>query len=155
MPMLDSGIKIEVSKDIAITGTTIKPLSEVTEWTVLKDCTAMPALMQPSSKISTDYIGDDFTSEMLGKKVITGLDFTFAYDGGKEGCQFRMLADYDDNNERHWLRVTYPDGTSFSMIVDFEVTLVPPTASGEIDFTVSVTPSRNGTSSMIIISYPS
>lgn len=147
MAMIDIGLKIEIAKAAGKT-------APVPEWIQLKDCTAMPALIQPSSKITTDFIGDEFTGEMLGKRAITGLDFTFAYDGGKTGSQFRVLSDMDDNNEQRWLRVTYPDGTKFEILVEAEVTLVPPTPSGEIDYTLSVTPVRNDIGELIIVVYP-
>lgn len=135
MPMIDVGIKIEIATAAGET----KP---VAAWKELKNCTAMPALIQPSTKIATDYIGDEFTGEMLGKRAITGLDFTFAFDSSATGSQFRFLADADDNNEKHYLRVTYPDGTKFEMLVECEVTLVAPAPSAEVDYTLSVTPVR-------------
>lgn len=145
--MIDVGMKIEIAK---ASGTT----APVAEWVELKDCSAMPALIQPSTKITTDFIGDEFTGEMLGKRAVTGLDFTFAYDGGAEGKQFRTLSDMDDNNEQHWMRVTYPDGTKFELLVECEVTLVAPTPSGEIDYTLSVTPVRHALGDLIIVVYP-
>lgn len=147
MAMIDVGMKIEIAK---ASGTT----APVAEWVELKDCSAMPALIQPSTKITTDFIGDEFTGEMLGKRAVTGLDFTFAYDGGAEGKQFRILSDMDDNNEQHWMRVTYPDGTKFELLVECEVTLVAPTPSGEIDYTLSVTPVRHALGDLIIVVYP-
>nr|DAH56651.1 MAG TPA: tail tube protein [Caudoviricetes sp.] len=135
MPMIDVGIKIEMS-------TAAGEVKPVAAWRELKNCTAMPALIQPSSKIATDFIGDQYTGEMLGKRAITGLDFTFAFDGSAEGSQFRFLSDADDNNEKHFLRVTYPDGTKFELLVECEVTLVAPAPSAEIDYTLSVTPVR-------------
>lgn len=145
--MIDVGIKIEIA---AAAGTT----APVASWIQLKDCTTMPALIQPSTKIATDFIGDEFTGEMLGKRSVTGLDFVFAYDGGLSGSQFRTLSDIDDNNEQRWFRVTYPDGTKFEMLVECEVTLVAPTPSGEIDYTLSVTPCRNAIGELIIVVYP-
>lgn len=136
MPMIDTGITIELAKAAGAT----KP---TTGWYTLKDCTAMPALIQPSSKIATDFIGDEFTGEMLGKRAITGLDFTFAFDGSSATDQFRILCDIDDGNEQHYLRVTYPDGTKFELLVECEVTLVAPAPSAEIDYTLSVTPVRS------------
>lgn len=147
MAMIDVGMKIEIAK---AAGTT----APVAQWVELKDCSAMPALIQPSTKITTDFIGDEFTGEMLGKRAVTGLDFTFAYDGGAEGKQFRTLSDMDDNNEQHWMRVTYPDGTKFELLVECEVTLVAPTPSGEIDYTLSVTPVRHALGDLIIVVYP-
>lgn len=147
MAMIDVGMKIEIAK---APGTT----APVAQWLELKDCSAMPALIQPSTKITTDFIGDEFTGEMLGKRAVTGLDFTFAYDGGAEGKQFRTLSDMDDNNEQHWMRVTYPDGTKFELLVECEVTLVAPTPSGEIDYTLSVTPVRHALGDLIIVVYP-
>lgn len=145
--MIDTGIKIEIASAAGST-------APVVAWNVLKDCVAMPALIQPSSKIATDFIGDQFTGEMLGKRAITGLDFTFAYDGGGEGKQFRILSDIDDNDENRWLRITYPDGTKFELLVACEVTLVPPTPSGEIDYTLAVTPVRNTIGELILVVYP-
>lgn len=147
MAMIDVGMKIEIAK---ASGTT----TPVAQWVELKDCSAMPALIQPSTKITTDFIGDEFTGEMLGKRAVTGLDFTFAYDGGAEGKQFRTLSDMDDNNEQHWMRVTYPDGTKFELLVECEVTLVAPTPSGEIDYTLSVTPVRHTLGDLIMVIYP-
>lgn len=138
MPMIDIGIVIEMSTTAAAS-TEVKPAA----WTKLKDCTAMPALIQPSGKIATDFIGDAYTGEMLGKKALTGLNFTFAFDSSAEGSQYRFLADIDDSNESHYLRVTYPDGTQFEMLVECEVSLVAPTPSGEIDYTLSVIPKRS------------
>lgn len=151
MSMIDVGLKIEIAS-APFTGTTEPIQSD--GWLKLKDCTAMPALIQPSSKIPTDFIGDEFTGEMLGKRAITGLDFTFAYDGGAATDQFRLLSDMDDNNEKHWMKVTYPDGTIFELLVECEVTLVPPTPSGEIDYTLSATPCRNDIGELIIVTYP-
>lgn len=138
MPMIDVGIVIEMSTSAAAS-TEVKPQA----WTQLKDCTAMPALIQPSGKIATDFIGDAYTGEMLGKKALTGLDFTFAFDGSASGTQFRFLSDIDDDDEKHYLRITYPDGTKFEMLVECEVSLVAPTPSGEIDYTLSVIPKRS------------
>ena len=145
--MIDIGMKIEIAEAAGST-------YPVTSWRQLKDCTAMPALIQPSTKIATDYIGDEFTGEILGKRAITGLDFTFAYDGGAPGYQFRVLSDMDDNNEQHWLRITYPDGTKFLILVECEVTLVAPTPSGELTYTLSVTPARNTIGELVIVVYP-
>ena len=61
MPMIDIGIEISIA---TASGTTVP----VAAWTKLNDVVSMPALIQPSSKIATDFIGDDFVSEMLGKK---------------------------------------------------------------------------------------
>lgn len=142
--MIDIGIKIEMA---VASGET----APVASWRELKNCTVMPALLQPSAKIATDYIGDEYTSEILGKKAITGLDFTFAFDGSKGAVtsptakpadQFRFLCDIDDDNERHFLRVTYPDGTKFEMLVECEVTTPAPAPSAEILYTLSVTPCR-------------
>ena len=147
MSMIDVGLKIEIAE---AAGTT----TPVASWRQLKDCSAMPALIQPSTKIATDYIGDEFTGEMLGKRAITGLDFTFAYDGGASGTQYRFLSDADDNNEVHWMRITYPDGTKFELLVECEVTLVAPTPSGELDYTLSVTPHRNSIGELILVIFP-
>ena len=147
MSMIDVGLKIEIA-------TAVGDRVPVTSWRQLTNCKAMPALIQPSSKIPTDYIGDLFTGELLGKRAITGLDFTFAYDGGGEGKQFRFLADADDNNEIRWMRITYPDGTKFALLVECEVTLVPPTPSGELEYTLSATPKRNNIGDLILIIYP-
>ena len=134
MPMIDIGLKIEISS--AQSGTTLSTLT----WTKLKDCTAVPALVQPSAKIATDFVGDEFTSEILGKKGITGLDFTFAYDGTGTNDQYKKLSDMDKAGTQHWLRVTYPDGTKFEMLVNVEVSLVAVSPSAELDYTMSVTP---------------
>lgn len=147
MSMIDVGMKIEIAEAAGES-------TPVTSWRQLKDCSAMPALIQPSTKIATDYIGDEFTGEMLGKRAITGLDFTFAYDGGKTGTQYRFLSDADDNNEVHWMRITYPDGTKFELLVECEVTLVAPTPSGELDYTLSVTPHRNTIGELILVVFP-
>ena len=142
--MIDVGIKIEIA-------TAAGETAPVAGWRQLKNCTLMPALLQPSSKIPTDYIGDEYTSEILGKKAITGLDFTFAFDGSKGAVssptprpadQFRFLCDIDDNGEKHFLRVTYPDGTKFELLVECEVTTPAPAPSAEITYTLSVTPCR-------------
>lgn len=137
MPMIDIGMKISYC---SAAGTT-KPSSNMVQ---LKDCTAVPALVQPSSKIATDFIGDDYTSEILGKKSITGLDFTFAYDGtdASKSHQYKDLAALDDAGTQHWFVVEYPDGTKFEMLVEFEVSLVAVTPSSELDYTVSVVPVR-------------
>lgn len=155
MAMIDVGIELEISTEID--STTGKPIA----WRLLKDCSAMPALIQPSAKVATNFIGDEFTGEMLGKRAIVGLDFTFAYDGGKTGSQFRLLSDFDDNNIRQFLRVTYPSaqgearGTIFELFVECEVTLVPPTPSGQLEYTLSVTPHRNSLlSDLIEVVYP-
>lgn len=147
MAMIDVGLKIEIATN---SGSAVPVL----DWTQLKDCTAMPSLIQPSAKIATDFIGDEFTGEMLGKRAVTGLDFTFAYDGGSEAKQFRLLSDMDDNNEQHWLKITYPDGTKFELLVECEVTLVAPSPSGEIDYTLSVTPVRQNVGELILVVYP-
>lgn len=147
MAMIDVGLTIEVATAAGST-------APVAAWTTLKDCLTMPALIQPSTKIATDYIGDEFTGEMLGKRAITGLDYTFAYDGGGADKQFRKLSDMDDKNEQHWVRVTYPDGTKFEYLADFEVTLIAPTPSGQIQYTMSTTPVRNTVGELIIVVYP-
>ena len=149
MPMIDIGLKIEIATAAGDT----KP---VAAWTQLKDCTAMPALIQPSSKIATNFIGDKYTGEMLGKQAVAALDFTFAYDGGADTDQFRKLSDMADNDEKHWMRITYPDGTKFQLLAKFEVSLVAPMPSGEIDYTLSVVPVRNGIGDddkLIIVTY--
>lgn len=135
MAMIDVGIKIELS-EAAVSG----GYSSVTTWTELQECESMPALIQPSSKISTDFIGQAHIGEIAGKKAVAGLDFTFAYDGGKTGKQYRTLADYDEAGNTHFLKVTYPDGTEFVLLVNVEVSLVAPTPSGLLTYVVSVTP---------------
>ena len=146
--MIDIGIEISIAK---AGGATVP----VTAWEKLNDCVSMPALIQPSTKIATDFIGDEFTSEMLGKRALTALDFVFAYDTGDEGGQFRFLADAaDDDAEGRWLRVKYPDGTLFEMLVRLEVSLIAPAPSAELDYTLSVTPIRNTIGDLIIITYP-
>lgn len=136
MAMIDTGIKIEVATAAGAT-------APVTAWRKLNDIISMPAMIQPSSKIAVDFIGDEYTSEILGKKSITGLDFVLAFDGSDTGSQFKFLCDADDNNTQHWFRVTYPDGTKFELLANFEVTMNPPTASAVVEFTLSVTPVRN------------
>jgi len=135
MPMIDVGMTIKYCTAAG----TAKPTNNLVE---LKDCVSVPALMQPSSKIATDYIGDEYTSELLGKKSITGLDFTFAYDGtdSAKSHQYKDLVAIDKNATQHWLIVTYPDGTKFEMLVEMEVSLVPVTPSTEIQYTLSVVP---------------
>lgn len=147
MAMIDIGIKIELA---ATAGATVP----ITTWRTLKDATAMPALIQPSSKISTDYIGDSFIGEILGKRQVTGLDFTFSYDGGAQNAQYRILADSADNTEKRWLRVTYPDGTKFILLIEGEVSLVAPAPSGELQYTWSVTPVKQNIGDLIIVVYP-
>lgn len=144
MPMIDIGIEISIA---TAPGATVP----VAAWTKLKDVVSMPALIQPSSKIATDFIGDEFVSEMLGKRAITALDFVLAYDTGATGGQFKFLHEAADNDEQHWLRVEYPDGTLFEMLVELEVSLVAPVPSGEIDYTLSVTPVRNEVGDLIIV----
>jgi hypothetical protein len=141
MPMIDVGIKIEIDE----TGSTTAadPTTPVTKWLQLKDCTALPALMQPSSKIATDFVGDKFTGEIAGKKGVTGLDFTFAYDGGDTTNQYKKMYDMDAADSKHWLRVTYPDGTKFELLVKVETSLVAVAPSAEIDYTVSFTAVRS------------
>lgn len=136
MPMIDTGIVIEMAKESG-------DIVPVTGWRILKDCVAMPALIQPSAKIMTDYIGDEFIGEMLGKRTIAGLDFVFAFDGTTEDSQFKFLMDTDIDNVKRFLRVTYPEGTKFELFVDVEVTLIPPAPSGELDYTMAVTPSKS------------
>ena len=114
MPMIDIGIKVFVAKDA---GSAVP----VTEWKRIENIVSMPAMIQPSSKIATDFIGDEFTSEILGKRALTGLDFVIAYDTGDTDGTYRFLADASDNNEQRWLRVEYPDGTLFEMLVETEV----------------------------------
>lgn len=147
MAMIDIGIEISIA---TASGTTVP----VAAWTKLKDVVSMPALIQPSSKVATDFIGDDFTSEILGKRSITGLDFVIAFDTGATTGQFRILSDAADSNDPYWFRVEYPDGTKFEMLVELEVSLVAPVASGEIDYTLSVTPKRNTVGDLILVTYP-
>lgn len=137
MPMIDTGLKIEMSA--AQSGSSIV---STLNWRQLTDCVAMPALIQPSSKIATDYVGDEYRGEILGKKGVTGLDFTFAYDGTSSGEQYKYLSDIDEAGTQHWLRVTYPDGTKFEMLVEVEVSLVAVTPSAELDYVMSVAPQR-------------
>lgn len=157
MAMIDIGIKIEISP-AAVSG----GYSSVSSWLELKECTAMPALISPSSKIQTDFIGEKHITEILGKKAVTGLDFTFAYDGGKTGQQYRTLADYDDADATHFVKVTYPDGTIFILLANVEVSLVAPTPSGLLSYSVSVTPNlfndtidSDSTYKYIKVDYPS
>lgn len=146
MAMIDIGIKVKIA---TAAGSTVP----VADWTQLKDIVAMPALIQPSSKIATDFIGDEFTSEILGKRALTALDFTLAFDTSASGGQFKILAEAADNDEQRWLRVEYPDGTLFEMLVEMEVSLVAPVPSGELDYTLSVTPQRNAVGDLIIVTY--
>ena len=141
MPMIDVGLKIEMSTAAVVKASEAKPGSD--GWTQLKNCIAMPALIQPSAKIPTDYIGDEYTSELLGKKAITGLDFTFAFDGTATGSQFKKLKDADKNNDAHYFRVMYPDGTKFEFAADIEVSLVAPTPSGELQYVASLAPIKS------------
>lgn len=134
MPMIDIGIEIKIA---TASGTTVP----VAAWTVLKDCVSMPSLIQPSAKIPTDFIGDNFISEIKGKRVLAGLDFVFAFDGSASGKQFAILSTAASN--KHWFKVKYPDGTTFDMLANFEVSLVAPTPSGQLDYTLSVLPIRN------------
>ncbi len=156
MAMIDVGIKIELS-GAAVDG----GYSSVQTWTELKECESMPALIQPSSKIQTDFIGQGHIGEIAGKKVIAGLDFTFAYDGGAATKQYRKLADMDDAGTTHFLKVTYPDGTIFVLLVNVEVSLVAPTPSGLLTYVVSVTPNlfsdtidSDSTAKLIKVDYP-
>lgn len=135
MSMIDVGIEISISA-AAVSG----GYNSVSTWTQLKECVAMPALIQPSSKISTDYIGQEYIGSIPGKKIVAGLDFTFAYDGGASGKQYRTLADFDDAGTTHFVKVKYPDGTLFVLLAKVEVSLVAPTPSGELDYVVSLTP---------------
>lgn len=147
MAMIDIGIEVSVA---VAAGST----APVAAWRRINNIVAMPAMIQPSSKIATDFIGDEFTSEILGKRALTALDFVIAFDtGGNDGI-YRFLADASDNDEERWLRVEYPDGTKFEMLVETEVSLVAPVPSGELDFTLSVTPKRNDLGDLIIVSYP-
>lgn len=134
MAMIDVGIKIELSDAAVSGGYTGADFDE------LQECESMPALIQPSSKIQTDFIGQAHIGEIAGKKSIAGLDFTFAYDGGKTGKQYRKLSDYDAAGTTHFLKVTYPDGTEFILLVNVEVSLVAPTPSGLLTYVMSVTP---------------
>lgn len=149
MAMIDIGIEISIATAAGAT-------APVAAWTKLNDCTTMPALIQPSAKIATDFIGDEFTSEILGKRALTALDFVFAYDSGASSGQFRLLADAADTDgpTGRWMRVEYPDGTLFEMLVRMEVSLVAPVPSGELDYTLSVTPIRNDKGDLIIITFP-
>ena len=131
MAMIDIGVTIEVSTQAA---TNEAPAA----WTRLRDCTGIPQLMQPANKIATDFVGDEFTGEILGKRGITGLDFGFAFDGTKEGSQFRTLNDMSkDDDSLHWLRITMPDKTKIELLVHFEVSIGSITPSAEIDYTLS------------------
>ena len=133
--MIDIGMKISY----CTTAGTAKPVSNLVQ---LKDCIAVPALIQPSTKIATDYIGDSYVGELLGKKGIIGLDFTFAYDGTDtdKSHQYKDLAAIDAAGTQHWLVVEYPDGTKFEMLVEMEVSLVAVTPSTELNYTLSVVP---------------
>ena len=142
MPMIDIGIVIEIAKAGSSSATDPSVPVTSTDWLKLKDCVSMPALIQPSTKIATDYVGDKYTGEIAGKKGVTALDFTFAYDGGAEGSQYRSLSDMDTEDTKHWLRVTYPDGTKFELLVKVEVSLVAVTPSMELDYTVSMIAQR-------------
>ena len=147
MPMIDIGIKVFIAEE---PGSAVP----VTSWRRINNIVSMPAMIQPSSKIAVDFIGDEFTTEILGKRALTGLDFVIAYDTGEQGGLYRFLADASDNNEQRWLRVEYPDGTLFEMLVETEVSLVAPVPSGELDFTLSVTPQRHSLGDLIMVTYP-
>ena len=156
MAMIDVGIKIELS------GAAVDGGYSTATFTELKECAAMPALIQPSSKIPTDFVGQEHIGEILGKKSVAGLDFTFAYDGGATGKQYRTLAGYDDAGTTHFLRVSYPDGTKFVLLVSVEVSLVAVAPSGELDYTMSVTPhlfsdtiDSDAAAKLIKVDYPS
>lgn len=146
MAMIDVGIKIELSSTDA-------PTKPVTSWIELKDCSAMPALIQPSSKIAVDFIGDKYSGELLGKQSITGLDFTFAYDGGSATDQFKKLSDIASSGKAKWMRVSYPDGTLFELAVKIEISLVAPSPSGLIEYTMSATPVRHDVGDLIMITF--
>ena len=131
MAMIDIGVVIEISTQAA---TNTAP----TAWTRLRECTGIPQLMQPAAKITTDFVGDEFTGEILGKRGITGLDFSFAFDGTGENNQFRILNDMSkDSDEFHWLRITMPEGTKIELLVQFEVSLGAIAPSAEVDYTMS------------------
>lgn len=146
MPMIDIGIEISIA-------TAAGDTAPVVAWTVLKDCVSMPAMIQPSAKVATDFIGDSFTSEILGKRALTALDFVFAFDTSALTGQFGFLSGAADAGEQHWLRVEYPDGTLFEMLVEMEVSLIAPTPSAEIDYTLSVTPVRHEEGDLIMVTY--
>lgn len=151
--MIDIGITIKLSK---VDAPTVPVPAD--DWFNLENCTAMPALLQPSSKIATDFIGDKYTGELLGKQSITGLDFTFAYDDGKkEGAQFKHLNEVAASGKAKWLSITYPDGTKFELAVKIEVSLVAPTPSGIIEYVMSAVPVKHGIASrdLITIVWPS
>lgn len=131
MAMIDIGVKIEISTQAA---TNTVPAS----WTVLRECTGIPQLMQPAAKISTDFVGDEFTGEILGKRGITGLDFGFAFDGTGQNKQFRTLNEMSRNtDDLYWLRITMPDETKIELLVQFEVSLGAIAPSAEVDYTMS------------------
>lgn len=145
MPMIDIGIKIS----IASAGGTTAP---VANWIVLENCVSMPALIQPSSKIAVDYIGDEYVTELLGKRAVSGLDFVFAYDGTASGKQFKVLRDASlSDTVGRWMRIEYPDGALFEMLVELEVSLIAPVPSGELDYTLSVVPLKNDKGDIIIV----
>lgn len=147
MAMIDIGIKVSVAEAAG-------SVAPVAAWRRINNIVAMPAMIQPSSKIATDFIGDEFTSEILGKRALTALDFIIAFDTGENDGIYRFLADASDNDEERWLRVEYPDGTKFEMLVETEVSLVAPVPSGELDFTLSVTPRRHDEGDLIMVTYP-
>ena len=131
MPMIDVGVTIEISTAAA---TNAAPAA----WTRLRDCTGIPQLMQPAAKIATDFVGDEFQGEILGKRGVTGLDFGFAFDGTAQDKQFRILNDMSNGNQDlHWLRITMPDGTKIELLVHFEVSLGAIAPSAEVDYTMS------------------
>ena len=82
MPMIDIGIKVFAAADAGAV--------PVTEWKRIENIVSMPAMIQPSSKIATDFIGDEFTSEILGKRALTALDFVIAYDTGDIDGTYRF-----------------------------------------------------------------
>lgn len=131
MAMIDIGVILEVSTEKATDAT---PKS----WTKLRECTGIPQLMQAAAKITTDFVGDEFTGEILGKRGITGLDFTFAFDGTGEDKQFRKLNEMSKDNESlYWLRITMPEGTKIELLVQFEISLGAIIPSQEVDYTMS------------------
>lgn len=140
MAMIDTGIIIQIGTAGVTTG---DPATPVAAWTKLKDCLNMPALIQPGAKISTDYVGEEYITDIAGKKSLSGLDFTFAYDGTNAGDQFKALKDMSAAGTKHWLRVAYPDGTKFEMAVKVDVSLVAVAPSSQLQYTASFSVQKN------------
>lgn len=135
MSMIDIGVKIELA---ATAQSPNSAFAKPTSWTVLRECTSIPALLQPPSRISTDYVGDGTIGELLGKKAATGLDFQFGYDGSSDGTTYGTLLENDIAGTMHYMRITLPDGLKMIMLVKLKVTINSITPSAELTYTLSV-----------------